>query len=276
MQKDKITAIVLTCNSEKSVEKVIRSVQQVAAQVVVVDDFSSDKTIKIAKSLGCNVVQHRFENYSQQRNWAQKNAKLKPDDWVLHIDNDEIISAKLADSIRKASEEADGFLVKKLIYFMGKPIRFGYINPNWHLILYRAGKGYCEDRLYDQHFVVEGRTMALKGRLVDNQTSSLERWTAMHNKWSSLEAEEVVRNAKPGKRALNASLKGDRRMQKRWAKNNLYYRSPVLLRSLLFFIYSYIFRLGFLDGKTGLIFHFLEAGWFRFLVDAKIIEMQNK
>jgi len=274
---NKITTIILTHNSESSISKVVKSCKPISSRILIIDDFSTDKTIKIAKALGCEVVQHKFENYSKQRNWAQRYADLGQEDWVLHIDCDEVISKKLADSIKKviSNQEADCYLIKKRIFFLGKPIRFGYINPSWHLRLYKTGKGFCENRLYDQHFVAKGNTKKLKGYLLDLQLKTLEKWILAHNKWSSAEAIQAILSKK-NEQMLKASLKGDRRMQKRWLKNNVYYKSPLLLRAFLFFIYSYFLKLGFLDGKTGLIYHVLQAFWFRFLVDAKIIELKKK
>ncbi len=280
-KRTKIVAIILSFNSEDSISKVIDSCRGIVSRILVIDSFSLDRTIDIATSLGCEVVEHEFENYSKQRNWAQAYAELEPADWVLHLDSDEIISPELAESIQQViaedSQEIDGYLVRRLSYFIGYPIKYGHINPSWHLRLFKASKGFCEDRLYDQHFIVSGTTKKVKGFLLDLQLTTLEKWTISHNRWSSAEALEVFLQSEADKdqaRTLPASLKGDLRMQKRWLKNNLYYRSPLLLRSFVFFIYSYFFRLGFLDGKVGLIYHVLQAFWFRFLTDSKIIEMQ--
>lgn len=275
----KIIAIILTFNSETSIAKVIESCHLIVDNVLVVDSFSSDQTVELAKTLGCEVVQHEFENYSKQRNWAQAYAKLAPEDWVLHIDSDEIISPELAQSIRAAIAnpplDIDGYLLRRLSYFLGHPIRYGYLNPSWHLRLFKASKGFCEDRLYDQHFVVPGKTEKLKGYLLDLQLTTVEKWTASHNRWSSAEAIELqLQKEKASAQTLPANLLGDNRMQNRWLKTKLYYQSPLLIRAFIFFIYSYFFRLGFLDGKVGLIYHILQTFWFRFLIDSKLVEMQ--
>jgi glycosyltransferase involved in cell wall biosynthesis len=276
----KIDTIILTFNSAASLEQVVHSCQPISDRVLVVDSFSTDGTVELARSLGCEVAQHPFENYSQQRNWAQQEAGLGPDDWVLHLDSDEVLSPELAESIRQAVQadrtDVDGFLMRRLSYFLGKPIRYGHINPSWHLRLFRAGKGFCEDRLYDQHYVVPGKTARLGGLLLDLQLTTLEKWTAAHNRWSTAEAREVAdqiaRAQAPGPNTLRGSLTGDIRMKKRWLKNNVWYRSPLLVRPFFYFFYSYFLRLGFLDGKVGLVYHLLQAFWFRFLVDAKIME----
>ena len=274
-----LTAIILTFNSEETITQVVQSCEGLATRILVVDSFSTDETVSIARSLGCEIVQHAFENYSAQRNWSQKYVQPQPEEWFLHVDSDEVISPELAQSIRAVksgpSESVDGYLVRRLSYFLGTPIRYGHINPSWHLRLFRADKGCCEDRLYDQHFLVPGATRRLDGLLIDLQVVSLEKWTAAHNRWSTAEAREVARDQsqETGQGAtLSGSLRGDIRMKKRWLKNNIWYRSPLFIRPLFFFLYSYFLRLGFLDGKNGLIYHFLQAFWFRFLVDAKIYE----
>jgi glycosyltransferase involved in cell wall biosynthesis len=274
-----IVAVILTFNSEDTILQVINSCRGLASRVLVVDSFSTDDTVSLARSLGCEVVQHAFENYSVQRNWAQSHAQPQPGDWFLHLDSDEVLSPELAQSIRKVKAEhtgdVNGYLVRRLSYFLGSPIRHGHINPSWHLRLFSADKGCCEDRLYDQHFLVTGPTRRLSGLLFDLQLVSLEKWTASHNHWSTAEALEASKGRSKdvdrGAR-LSGNLRGDIRMKKRWLKNNIWYRCPLLIRSLVFFLYSYFLRLGFLDGKNGLIYHFLQAFWFRFLVDAKIYE----
>lgn len=272
-----LTAIILTFNSAESVPPVIRSVEGLADRVLVVDSHSTDDTVEICRSMGCEVVQHPFENYSAQRNWAQAHARLAEGDWVLHLDSDEELSPTLRESIRRVLAEpepgVDGYLMRRLTHFWGKPIRFGHMNPSWHMRLYKSGCGKCERRLYDQHFVCSGPTRRLKGVLLDMQSVTLERWTATHNRWSSLEAREAMAFRTPSPDMLPERLLGDRRERKRWIKNRLWYRAPLFLRVYVFFFYSYVLKLGFLDGRVGLVYHTLQAFWFRFLVDAKIDEL---
>ncbi len=278
-----LTIIILTYESAASIAKVIESCRYFQVRILVVDSYSTDETLSIAQSMGCEVVQHPFENYSVQRNWAQQYANLQQEDWVLHLDSDEVLSPELAASIRSAIQNpvpgVAGYLMRRLSYFLGKPIRYGSINPSWHLRLFRASKGSCEDRLYDQHFIVSGKTEKLLGILHDLQITTLEKWTLAHNRWSTAEAQEVLTQREAFHRdeskQLQSSLRGDLRMKKRWLKNNFWYRTPILFRCFGFFFYSYFLRLGFLDGKTGLVYHVLQSFWFRFLVDAKILERQN-
>jgi len=281
MSAPSLTVIILTFNSAVSLKRVVDACRPLAPRILVVDSFSTDGTVELASELGCEVVQHPFENYAAQRNWSQTQAGLDPAAWVLHLDSDEVLSTELCTAIQAAvaAPTVDGFLMRRLTYFWGRPIRHGHMNPSWHLRLFRAGMGACEDRLYDQHFVLtSGKAQKLPGVLHDLQLVNLESWTASHNRWSTAEAVEALR-ARSGEAAdgavMQGSLTGDRRMRKRWLKNNIWYRMPLLVKPYVFFFYSYVLKLGFLDGKSGFVYHVLQAFWFRFLVDAKIMELRD-
>ena len=278
-----VTLVVLTFNSEESLRLVVESCRPLNPRVVVVDSGSTDRTLALAEEMRVEVFQHPFENYARQRNWAQE-AIGATEGWYLHLDADEVLTPELCESMRAVlaspESEFDGYLMKRAPFFMGRKIRHGVIGSTFHLRLYRVGKGRCEDRLYDQHYVLDGPAGSLKGELLDLQITTVEKWTAAHNRWSTAEAEEVwTRHMSPEAAeetgTLSASLKGDMRMRKRWLKNRVWYRMPLLLRPFLFFFYSYVLRLGFLDGKVGLVYHVLQAFWFRFLVDAKLLERRD-
>lgn len=283
MARAPICLVVLTFNSEESLRLVVESCLPLGARVVVVDSGSTDGTLAIAASLGAEVLQHPFENYARQRNWAQE-AIGATEGWYLHLDADEVLSPELCRSLLAVLEspapEFDGYLMKRVPFFMGRKIRHGVIGSTFHLRLYRVGKGRCEDRLYDQHYVLDSPAGRVAGDLLDLQITTVEKWTAAHNRWSTAEAEEAwTRNMSPEAQeetgTLSASLRGDMRMRKRWLKNKVWYRMPLLLRPFLFFFYSYVLRLGFLDGRVGLAYHVLQAFWFRFLVDAKLLERRE-
>src|SRR5690606_2233573 len=132
-----------------------------------------------------------------------------------------------------------------------------------------------EDRLYDQHFVGTGRIGRIDAFMRDYQEDTLTEWIARHNRWSSMEADEALAGKTNAKGQIQPSFSGNRIQQAR-AKKGLYYRMPLFFRAFSYFLYRYIFRLGFLDGKEGLIYTFLQALWFRFLVDAKIYEATRR
>jgi hypothetical protein len=127
----------------------------------------------------------------------------------------------------------------------------------------------------DEHIVLlEGGARTLKNDFEDNNHKDLSWWIAKHNNYSSREARAIMDGAAKGDMA--GSLSGGQPERKRWLKQNVYGRMPLFVRPTLYFIYRYFFRLGFLDGKEGAIFHFLQGFWYRFLVDAKVYEMKRK
>lgn len=158
---------------------------------------------------------------------------------------------------------------------MGKWIKHGDYYPTWILRLFRKGKGRSEERKMDEHIILlEGRAKKLANDFIDDNKKNLEFWIDKHNKFSSREVEEITKQLTTNDQQLTTKLSGQT-AQKRWLKENFYYRLPLFCRAFLYFIYRYFFRLGFLDGKEGLIFHFLQGFWYRFLVDAKFYEIKK-
>lgn len=266
-----VVSIVLTYNSERSIQRTLDSLIKLRFPIFVVDSFSADRTVQICKDNGCDVVQREFSNYAEQRNWAIQ--KLKDVTWQLHIDADEEINDILVKNIEKITLESceyDGFIFCRKIVFMNKILRFGGISKTWHMRLFRSAAGRVEDRLYDQHFICDGTVKALDGCMLDHQEMSLSEWTARHNKWSDFEVDEIMKNGK-NVDIVRGNIAGNKIERKRFSKN-LYYKCPLFLRSISYFIYRYFVKLGFMDGRRGLVYHLLQGFWFRFLVDAKIFE----
>lgn len=157
---------------------------------------------------------------------------------------------------------------------MGRWIKHGGHYPAYHANMFRKGFGKCEEKLYDQHFLVTGKLLTLKGDIVDIITDSLTSFTERHNKWSTLEAEYQL-SVNKNDVVIKAELGGNA-IQRRRALKNIYEKFPLFVRPFLYFIQRYFLRLGFLDGKEGLIFHFLQGFWFRFLIDAKIYDIERR
>lgn len=269
--------IILTCDEEANLPVCLESLKGLDCEVFVVDSGSTDRTHEIARAAGALVVEHLFENYAAQRNWAQQNLPIRSK-WVLHLDADERLTSELVaeinDVLQKPPQEADGFLLRKRTVFMGRWIKHGGHYPAYHLRLFRKDRGVCEDRLYDQHFLVNGRVRPLDHDYLDVITSDLSTWIARHTRWAELEAREVLARRTGGYRVRSAPL-GNPIERRRWLREQVYLRSPLFVRPFLYWFYRYFLRLGFLDGVEGLIFHFLQGCWYRFLVDAKIYELQR-
>lgn len=277
--KAPISVVILTFNEEGSIRECLESVAGWADEIVVVDSFSLDRTIEIAKEFTENVYQHHFEDYSKQRNWAQENIQYL-NKWVLHLDADERVTPELSEEIveifDKGEVRENGFLIKRKTIFLGRWMRFGGLYPTYHLRLFRMECGWCEQRHYDQHFLVKGKVGKLEGDIVNKTSSDLKLWAIRHIEWADAESIECMTDREDKINGVRASLFGTALERRRWEKNNLYYKLPIFLRSFSYFFYRYLIRLGFLDGLEGLIYHFLQGLWFRFLIDALIFESKRK
>jgi len=269
-----ISVVILTFNAETTIGATLAAARQVSDDVHVVDSYSTDRTLEIVAADGAAVVQHPFENYGAQRNWAIANLALRHD-WELHLDADERLSPELAaeivQAVAAAPAEVAGFYVPRLVHFMGRALRHGGMYPIYHLRLFRRGRGRCEDRRYDQHFQAEGETRRLTQPMIDDIRQPLGEWTVRHNRWADAEVEEILN---PSGGAIAGASDGDPVRAKR-AQRGFYYRQPLFLRALLLFLYRYILKRGFLDGREGLIFYVLQTFWFRFLIDAKLYERRR-
>jgi glycosyltransferase involved in cell wall biosynthesis len=269
-----VSVIVLTFNSAATLPQTLAAARLVSDDIHVVDSFSTDGSVELARAAGACVVQHPFERYDLQRNWAIEHLPLKHG-WELHLDADERLTPALAAEINKRMaappDEVDGYMIPRLIHFLNAPIRHGGMYPNWHLRLFRRGKGRCERRLYDQHFLLPGGgTVArLNEPMIDDMRMSLEEWTRRHLRWAEAQAAMAIEGGGEGE--IAGRWAGSPIERKR-ALRRFYGRVPPLLRPLRFFFYRYVLRLGFLDGVPGLIFFVLQTFWFHFFVDARIYE----
>ena len=268
-----LTVVVLTYNEELNLPECLRGLRPLRCEVFVVDSGSTDRTREIAREAGATAFEHPFESYGAQRNWAQANLPIRTE-WVLHIDADERLTPELVASIesglREPADDTNGFLLRRRAVFMGRWIKHGGIYPSYHARLFRKDKGRCEDRLYDQHYMVDGKVEILSGDMIDT-TPELSAWTVRHARWAEMEARELLLEGnQPGR--IIGKVFGTPIERKRWLRQRLYNRLPLFVRPFLYFAYRYFIRLGFLDGKQGLVFHFLQGCWYRFQVDAMIME----
>lgn len=276
----KISAIILTFNEELHIERCIKSIIPYVDDIHVVDSFSEDKTLEIARQMGVKVYQNPFVNQAVQFNWALENCLLEGN-WILRIDADEFIDNRrnidLAKHIENLPKDVDGLHISRRISFMGKAFNYGTWYPKWNLRVFKKGKGYSEVRWMDEHIVLkEGRSEKIWLDFVDDNLNDLTWWTNKHNNYSNREvADYFFQLQKEESEGVRARMFGNEAERKRWLKKQ-YHKLPFFIRPLLNFVYRYIFRLGFLDGKQGLIWHFLQGFWYRMLVDAKIWELKRR
>ncbi|OWU78015.1 spsA [Marinibacterium profundimaris] len=272
--------MILTRDEARHIGRALASVSRIARRIVVVDSGSTDDTIRIARAAGARVLRHPWTNYATQLNWALD--QLPPETgWVLRLDADEIVTPPLAHEIARQlplqSPDTDGIYVSRRMTFMGRPIRWGGVFPVRVLRLFRHGRGRCEARWMDEHVLVSGPTGDFGGEILDDNRNTLGWWTDKHNAYA---AREVVDLLNLEHRFLaHETIAGLQRGRpsgvKRWIKEHLYARLPGGWRAGAYFLYRYVVRLGFLDGREGAAFHVLQGFWYRYLVDAKLYQVRR-
>lgn len=271
-----LTAIILTKNEEKNITYCIESIKAIVKRIVVVDSYSSDKTVELAKELGADILVHPFETYAKQFLYGLEESNIDTK-WILRIDADERLTPESAMEIEQLcneneSTDVNGLILRFEVCFMGRKLRHGGIYPFRKLLVFKKGSGTIEDRNMDEHIVLfTGRSVEVKHDSEHHDYKDLTYWVDKHNWYSDREVLDYYENMQrdAGKMDRHAGLK-------RFIKYKIYYKLPMGMRAHLYYMYRYYFKLGFLDGKEGKIFAFLQAYWYRFLVDAKIIEQEGK
>ncbi|WP_369769595.1 glycosyltransferase family 2 protein [Flavobacterium sp. WC2416] len=278
--KSTITAIILTFNEELHIARCIESIKGIVDEICIVDSFSTDATCEIAQELGVKVYQNPWINYATQFNWALENCEVTSY-WVWRIDADEYIEAipfSLKDKLASLSNDVSGIYVKRKIIFMGKPLLHGGWYPVWHLKIWKFGKGFCENRWMDEHIkLTEGTTIKIDCVQVDENLNDLSWWINKHNSYATREMVDLLDTEYEifSKSEVNPKFFGSGEQRKRFLKV-LYLKFPLFVRPFFYFTYRYVFKLGFLDGKSGFVWHVLQGFWYRFLVDAKIYELKRE
>ena len=282
-----LTVVILTKNEEKNLRKCVESFRGTAKRFVVVDSGSTDGTEALCRELDSELKRagscldfyvHPWVSYADQLNWGLDNTDISTE-WSMRMDADEELLEDLAQEIGEKLDElqkpVNGVILRRRTIFMGKWIKHGGRYPELLLRIFRTGKARCEMKIMDEHMILsEGTMVTFEHDLMDNNQKDLDWWTAKHNWYSN---REVLDH--------QLSLEGDYLQEdggssrqariKRVVKNTGYYKLPKFFRAHLYFLYRYWIRLGFLDGTEGRIYHFLQAYWYRFLVDAKMYQCEK-
>ena len=281
-----LTVIILTKNEEDNLRKCVESFRGIARRFVVIDSGSTDHTEELCSTLdgelskvgsSLDFYQHEWISYADQLNWGFDSARITTT-WSMRMDADEELLPELAeeidDSLPKLDDEITGVILRRRVYFMGRWIRHGGRYPEYLLRIWRTGYAHCENRLMDEHMVLScGKTITFRNDFKDNNLKDLTWWTEKHNWYSDREVlDHQMQKEKASKEGGTAAAQA---RVKRIIKDNGYYRLPKFLRAHLYYLYRYYLKLGFLDGPEGRIFHFLQAYWYRFLVDAKQFECER-
>jgi len=272
-----ITVVILTYNEALHLQRCIESLSALYARIIVMDSYSTDKTLEIASESSAEVFQNTFVNQAQQFQWAMDHCDIDTE-WVLRIDADETIDNELAknilDFIAAGGRDCNGAVFHRKHIFMGHWVRFGGRFPLPMLRLFRIGTAHIEQRWMDEHIVLDaGKSCVLAGGFEDNNLNSVSWFIDKHNKYATREMVDIML------KKINSSSKDKVSREtglgiwlKRFVKQSIYMKLPYFVRPFLYFCFRYLFQLGFLDGARGFAYHFLQGFWYRVLVDVKCLE----
>jgi glycosyltransferase involved in cell wall biosynthesis len=267
-----VTVIICALDEERNIGDCLRSVVW-ADQVFVVDSFSSDRTAEIAKSLGAEVVEHRWEGYSTQKNWAMESLPIKHD-WVFFCDADWRIPDALAGEIEAAvmdsTSEIVGYHIPWRFVFIGKLLKHtgGYSARN--LALFRRSAGRYDARQVGERPNLSGKTALMRNVFVHDDHHDMFHFLYKHNRYSTWEAMERLRLEGPDARQYHWT--GDWGDKRQYIKHKIWYRLPC--RPLIRFIMMYVVFGGFLDGFEGLALA-VNISKYEFDIDVKLHEMRR-
>ena len=277
-----LSAVILTFNEELHLERALASISGFTKEIFVIDSFSTDRTIEIALAHGAIVLQNKFINQAKQFQWALDNAPISGE-WILRLDADEIIESDLATEIVQKlpalAPDVVGINLKRKHIFMDRWVKHGGRYPLVMLRIWRKGHGRIENRWMDEHIVIwGGRAVTFEGGFADHNLNDLTFFTDKHNKYATREAIEILNqrlNFNPRDHSVTTESTSLQTAAKFFIKEHIYNHIPFTISALMYFVWRYIFQLGFLDGRSGLIYHFLQGYWYRFLVGAKVMELER-
>ncbi len=278
-----LAVVILTYNEARHLDRCICSIASLASEVFVIDSFSSDETMEIARAAGARVLQNPFANQAQQFQWALDNAPISAD-WVMRLDADEVIepdlAAEIARELPRLPSDVSGVNLKRKHIFMGRWIRHGGRYPLVLLRIWRRGKARIEQRWMDEHMLLtEGRAVTFDGGFADVNLNDLSFFTDKHNRYATREAVDVINQRRglfPRDTAMVAGNTSAKAGLTRFLKEHLYNRLPFEVSATAYFLLRYVLQLGFLDGREGAIYHFLQGYWYRVLVGAKVTELERE
>ena len=278
-----ITVLILTYNEEKHIARCIESAQTYSKTIYIIDSFSTDRTLEIAKNFNVQIYQNKFINYSTQYKWALKNINIDTK-WILRLDADEYLEDNLINALNiklpNISNNIVGINFKRKHIFMNRWIRYGGRYPLILLRLWKKGHGTIEDRWHDEHIIIHnGKTVTFTNNFVDHNLEDVSFFVKKHNRYSRGEAIEVLSdklNLRTKPKTFNAENSNLNSYIKRSIKEKIYNKLPFGWGSFFYFLYRYFILMGFLDGKVGFSYHFLQGFWYRFLVETKVLELEKK
>lgn len=278
-----LTVIILTKDEELHLKRCIENVLPIAKRIFIIDSYSTDRTLEIATQYNnVDVLQNKWENnYAHQFNWGLDHLPTDTE-WILRLDADEYLLPELINEIQSKLSSLDddisGIVLKRRHIFLGKWMKHG-IYPVKLLRIFRYGKGRCEQRLMDEHIQIsEGEIVEFNNDFCDHNLNNLSWFCHKHVNYAVREAADLldIEYNITGAAATDKEKDISSQAHQKRNRKHSYAALPLFLRSFAYFLYRYILKVGFLDGKEGFLFAFIQGWWYRTLVDAKILEIKRE
>lgn len=278
-----LSVIVLTKDEELHIKRCLDNINDIAKEIFIIDSFSNDKTIEIAKEYPkVKILQHKWcNNYAMQFNWGLDNAPITGK-WILRLDADEYLLpeliTELTQKLPSLEDDITGCVINRRHIFLDKWMKGG-IYPVKLLRIFRYGKGRCEQRLMDEHIqLTDGKTIDLTYDFCDHNLNNLSWFCHKHVNYAVREAADLldIEIGITGAAETDNDKNISNQAIKKREKKHKYARQPLFWRSFAYFLYRYFLKGAWRDGKEGFIFTFIQGWWYRTLVDSKIFEIKRK
>jgi glycosyltransferase involved in cell wall biosynthesis len=231
-----LSVVIITLNEEANLARTLPSVVGLADEIVVLDSGSTDRTREVAELFRAKFYAESWQGFAAQKNSALEKVT---GDWILSLDADEEVEPALAEEIRDAlgtNPSVAGFYIPRKNFFLGRWIKHGGFYPDPKLRLFRRGAGKFENRLVHEDIKLGGTTARLRHHLLHHAYPTLDSYIEHMNRYSSLGAQMTAEGKPRGFSLID-----------------------IALRPKLTFLYNYILRGGFLDGREGLLLHAYHA-----------------
>ncbi|MBQ6187226.1 MAG: glycosyltransferase family 2 protein [Prevotella sp.] len=281
MNKPDITTIILTYNEELHIKRCLDRISPFVKEIFIIDCYSTDRTIEIAQKYeNLTILQNKWVNYATQFNWALENAHVRTK-WVLRLDADEYLSPELIQELNDKLPGLDpkytGIVIPLQRVFLGRKINHGIARGIKMLRLFQYGKAKIETRQMDEHIeLLQGESIEFKHGFVDHNLNNISWWAQKHIGYAKREAVDLLNiefnlteSNQTTPLGIDSQAMGKRQKKERYSK------LPVFWRSFIYFLYRYFFKMGFLDGKEGFLWDFMQGWWYRTLVDTNIYEIKK-
>ena len=247
-----VSAMIFTLNEQVHLPGCLESLRW-CSDVIVVDSFSTDATEAICRAGGARFFQRSFDGFGTQRNWALDNTQPRHP-WILILDADERVPGELAEELATIAKQdpagVGAYRVRRRFHMWGRWLRHSSLYPTWVVRFVRAGRVRYENRGHAETQCVEGEVRNLANDLIDENLKGMDEWFERQNRYSTKDAQFEYAQVEGGLRPRDFFAQDA--LIRRAALKRLAARLPA--RGLVYFLYAYVWRRGFLDGRDGLVF----------------------